>query len=274
MIRERLTQLMVHLTDNTVLGQLLTPMRHALASVRGAAALGRVLSMEDFIALGVLRHLRGMTTLREQVQALLHLDPAQAAHVPLPRSTWSDALAAGSRLAVLKETLTVLNAEAGATLPDRLAGIPGLGARAVGAIDGTYQHESAHFRRRTPKQGGEDNAKGHALLTFYNLRTGLPQDVFVETRSRHETRLLRDYDRDARAMTRTKGMLWLVDRAFIDAPFWDAKKAKLASTMITRMKSSLRIDSTEGLPIADDPANEGVVKDLRITLSSSPEPWR
>ena len=61
----------------------------------------------------------------------MHLDPAQAAHVPLPRSTWSDALAAGSRLAVLKETLTVLNAEASATLPDRLAGIPGLGARAV-----------------------------------------------------------------------------------------------------------------------------------------------
>ncbi len=85
------------------------------------------------------------------------------------------------------------------------------------------------------------------MLTFYNLRTGLPQDAFVETRSRHETRLLRDYDRDAQAMTRTKGMLWLVDRAFIDAPFWDAKKAKLASTMITRMKSSLRIDSTEGL---------------------------
>ncbi len=127
MIRDRLTQLMVHLTDNTVLGELLTPMRHALAAVRGAASLGRVLSMEDFIALGVLRHLRGMTTLREQVQALLHLDPAQAAHVPLPRSTWSDALSAGSRLMVLKETLTVLNAEASATLPDRLAGIPGLG---------------------------------------------------------------------------------------------------------------------------------------------------
>jgi hypothetical protein len=58
MIRERLTQLMAHLTDNTVLGHLLTPMQQALASVRGAASLGRVLSMEDFIALGVMRHLR------------------------------------------------------------------------------------------------------------------------------------------------------------------------------------------------------------------------
>jgi hypothetical protein len=35
MIRERLTQLMVHLTDNTVLGEFLTPVQHALSSVRG-----------------------------------------------------------------------------------------------------------------------------------------------------------------------------------------------------------------------------------------------
>ncbi len=55
MIRERLTQLMVHLTDNTVLGESPAPAQHALASVRGAASLGRVLSMEDFIALGVPR---------------------------------------------------------------------------------------------------------------------------------------------------------------------------------------------------------------------------
>ena len=68
--------------------------------------------------------------------------------------------------------------------------------------------------------------------------------------------------------------VWLVDRACIDAPFWDAHKAKLASTMITRMKSSLHIDSTEGLPILPHAANDGVLKDLRITLASSSEPWR
>jgi hypothetical protein len=250
---------MAHLTDHTVLGQLLAPVQHALGSVRGVASLGRALSMEDFLALGVLRHLRGMATLREQVQTLVHLDPAQALQVALPRSSWSDALAAPSRLAVLAQTLVVLNAKAEATLSDRLAGIPGLGSREVGAIDGTDQHESAHFSRCTPKHGGEDHDKGHALLTFYNLRRGLAQDVFVETRLRHETRMLRDDDRNAQAMTQNKGMSWLVDRALIDASFWDAKKAKLASPMITRMKSSLRIDSTEGLPIADDPVNAGVV---------------
>ena len=66
------------------------------------------------------------------------------------------ALASPARLAVLREMLPTLVSAAAAVLPDRLAGIPGLGTRAVRAIDGTYQSESAHVRRRTPKQGGED----------------------------------------------------------------------------------------------------------------------
>jgi hypothetical protein len=69
--------------------------------------------------------------------------------------------------------------------------------------------------------GGECNAKGHALLTFYNLRTDLLQDVFVKTRSRHETRLLRDHNCYAQPMIRVKGALCLVDRTFIDASFRD-----------------------------------------------------
>ena len=44
--------------------------------------------------------------------------------------------------------------------------------------------------------------------------------------------------------------------------------------MITRMKSSLCVDSTEGMPVDDLPVNEGVVKDLHITLRSSREFWR
>jgi hypothetical protein len=44
--------------------------------------------------------------------------------------------------------------------------------------------------------------------------------------------------------------------------------------MMTRMKSSLRIGSTEGLPIANDSANAGVLKDLRATLCCSSQPLR
>jgi Transposase DDE domain len=274
MIRDRLVSLMHRLTDQTVFAELLAPVERVLARVRGAQGLGRTLSMDDFIALGVLRHLQGMGSLREQVQALLHLDPVVAAQPPLARSTWSDALGSQARLAGLKETLPGLVADAAAVLPDRLAEIPGLGRRPVRAIDGTYQGESAHFRRCTPKEGGEDNPKGHALLSFYNLRLGVPEAVQVETRSRHETAILREYDRSPQALTRARQTLFLVDRAFIDARFWDAKKATLAITIITRMKANLRIDSTEALEVAADPVNEGVLRDLRVMLSSSSEPWR
>lgn len=272
-ISERLTALMDSLTNNTVLGDLLEPLFDALARVRGADAFSRVLSMADFIALGVLRHLQGMPTLREQLQSLLHLDPAEALRTPLARSTWSDALSSKRRGAILAAAVSPLLREARTRLPDRLAGFSELGERPVYATDGTYQKESAHYGRRTPSQGGEDNPKGHALLSFYDVRLGCVADVHVDTRSRHETLLLRDYDQSAQAMTRHKGALWLVDRAFIDAPFWDKKK-RSGITMITRMKSSLRVDSTEGLPVADVAINEGVVKDLRITLSSSPQLWR
>jgi hypothetical protein len=174
----------------------------------------------------------------------------------------------------LRDLVPALVQEAQSVLPDRLTGIPGLGDWPVRAIDGTYQAESAHFRRCTPRQGGADNPKGHAWLSCYNLRLGLPEAVRVDTRSRHETRILRDYDQEAQALTRERRGLWVVDRAFIDAAFWDAKKRALQITMITRRKSNLCVDSTEGLPVAADSANAGVLQDLRVTLSSSREEWR
>ena len=95
-------------------------------------------------------------------------------------------------------------------------------------------------------------------------------DVYADTRNRLEAALLRDYDANDQAMTRYKDALWLVDRAFIDAPFWDKKKKRLGLTMMTRTKS-LSVDSTEALPVAEVAVNEDVVKDLRITLRSSCE---
>ncbi len=65
-IIERLSALMDSLTNNTVLGELLQPVSDALAQVRGSDAFARVLNMGNFIALGVLRHLQGMHTLRGQ----------------------------------------------------------------------------------------------------------------------------------------------------------------------------------------------------------------
>jgi hypothetical protein len=183
---ERLTAVMDSLMNQTVLGELLAPVARALAQVRDTDAVSRVLSMADFIGLGVLRHLQGMRTLREQVQSLLHWEPGTAQRVPLARSTWSDALSSRRRRAVLQAAMAPLLTEARAVLPDRLAQFPALQGRPVYAMDGTYQSESAHYGRCTPRQGGTDNPKGHALLSFYDVRLGCPTDVHVDTRSRHE----------------------------------------------------------------------------------------
>ena len=49
------------------------------------------------------------------------------------------------------------------------------------------------------------------------------------------------YDQQPQALTRERGVLWLVDRAFFDAAFWDKKKRRLGSTMITPSKTLQRI---------------------------------
>jgi len=271
----RWLSVMKTLTTDTVWGELLAPAMRTLETVRIPATRFRVLSMADFLTLGILRHVQRWPALREQVQAVLHLAADDVEKPPLARSTWSDALASPERRAVLEAAWPALVAHAQTVLPDRLREIPGLGTRPVYAVDGTYQPESAHSPRRTPREGGTDNPKGHALLTVYDLRLGCPTDVWVETRSAHELPCLRDDDRQAAgARTRAKNGLWVVDRAFIDARFWDAKKHKLQCTMITRWKDNLVVNHATAQPVAATPVNHGVVRDERIALRSSSALWR
>ncbi|MCP4407800.1 MAG: transposase [Gammaproteobacteria bacterium] len=269
----RLAPLIRLLTQDTVLGELLVPAINALDYSRAHFAIFRAISMGDFITLGVLRHLKGTQSLRALVQELAH-EVDEVEHPPMARSTWGDALGSRPRLNVLRDVRDSLLSAVARSCPDRLSGIDGLGTRAVYAMDGSYQKESAHYARKTPAEGGEDNDKGHCLLSFYDVRMGCVADVAVETRSRHEIPIMKDYDKTGGALTQVKGALWVVDRAFIDAQFWDAKKRKLGVTMITRMKSNLSIDSNEHREVAKRGCNEGVVSDQQITLKSSGEFWR
>ncbi len=83
------------------------------------------------------------------------------------------------------------------------------------------------------------------MLSFYEVRLGCVADVHVETRSRHEMRLLRDYDASESALTRHRQALWLVDHAFIDAAFWNRKKKHAGITVITRMRVWITLASSE-----------------------------
>jgi len=271
----RLRSVMKNLTADTVWGELLRPAMRALETVRYPAQRFRVLSMADFLAFGVLRQVQRWPALREQVQAVLHLAADAVEKPPLARSTWSDALASPERRAVLEAAWPALLAHAKTRLPDRLREIPGLGNRPVYGLDGTSQPESPHYPRCTPREGGTDNPKGHGLLTVYDLRAGCATDVWVETRSAHELTCLRDYDRHAtEAVTRVKNGLWVVDPGLIDGRFWDAKKAKLGCTMITRWKDNLVVDHATAHPVAATPVNHGVVSGEHIALRSSSAVWR
>ena len=75
-------------------------------------------------------------------------------------------------------------------------------------------------------------------------------------------------------MTHIPNALWLVDRGFVDAKFWDQLKKSKNITMITRMKNSLKIISSEKLIFTKNVRNEGVVSDQKIHLQSSSHVWR
>jgi len=272
MSSERIASVIHQLTHDTVLGDLVSPVAQALEYVRFKDGIFSAIDMNDFITLGVLRHIQASSSLRELVQQLMHINESNRA--PVSRSTFSDALASKHRLEVLSAVQWPLLKYATAILPDRLAQFSQLGSRPVLAIDGTYQRESAHYNRCTPGQGGEDNPKGHGLLSFYNVRLGCPCDVAIETANRHEISVLQSYAEQQQALTRSKEALWLVDRAFIDGAYWDGLKDKLKATMITRMKNNLLYDVANELEVEDTDINEGVIADHHITLNSSTKPWR
>jgi len=66
----------------------------------------------------------------------------------------------------------------------------------------------------------------------------------------------------------------LVDRAFIDASFWDKKEKKHSVTMINRMKKSIVVLSSEDLPVEEDNFNERIISDQKIRLKSTRQDWR
>jgi hypothetical protein len=274
MLNPRIKQVMTAITKKTVFGSLIEPAHFALERVRYHQQRFTSISMEDFISLGVLRHLQQTTTLREQVQALFHMSEECESTLPVARSTLSDALSSKLRLQILAQAQQQLVCDAQGVLSDRLKEIPGLDSRPVYAMDGTYQKESTHYSPCTPSQGGTDNSKGHALITIYNTRLGCPQDVYIDTRSRHEIMMLRDYAALPGSVMDTKDALWLVDRAFIDAHYWDQKKRKQGVTMITRMKKDLVIEQTKARDIKSHELNQGVYRDEEVLLKSSDSVWR
>ena len=77
-------------------------------------------------------------------------------------------------------------------------------------------------------------------MMFYNLRKDIPLDVKTETVSIGKMRVIKKALDDNRWMT-VKHALYSVDRGFIDARYWDARKLKYQATMVTRFKKIIVI---------------------------------
>jgi len=121
------------LLNQTVLNDWFQPMQRALNKVRFSEAVFSSLPMESFLLFGSLRQLLSLTTLREQVQCLFHMDTT-CEQVPVARSTWSDALSSTRRRDITRQACEQLITIARDTLPDRLSAIEGIDKRPVLAI--------------------------------------------------------------------------------------------------------------------------------------------
>jgi hypothetical protein len=110
-------------------------------------------------------------------------------------------------------------------------------------------------------------------LATYDMRAGVAVDSATETTSIDEMRFVKEVWR-ASWWTRQKNALYVVDRAFIEARYWDQRKVSANATVITRMKSTFKYYVLEVLDIAAGFVNEGVVSDQLIQLRSSKDVWR
>ncbi len=268
----RLADLEKILMDNTVLAHWFSPVQRALETVRYSDKPFRALSMPLFILQNCFRQLKESKSLRAHIQALFHLDE-NASRVPLARTTCADALSSQTRCAIVEQATTHIAQSAVRDLPDRLAGVAGLGNRPVYAMDGMYQTESCHYRKITPKDGGVDSPKGHLHLMTFDLRAGIPIHVDVDTSSISEIRFVKERWTGS-DLTRTKNALWVVDRGFIDANYWDERKRRHGVTVITRMKSNLNYTVVKTHKVTASNKKQGIKSDQLIQLDSSGESWR
>ena len=249
-------------------------MARILKKCRFSDAPFKALPMTPFILSGCLRQILASSSLREYVQTLFHLDTHQT-QAPIARSTWSDALASTGRRNVLRPAVVQLVELARITLPDLLAHVEGIGSREVIATDATYQTESAHYDPHYPNtDGGDDNQKGHMLLSHFDVRHGIALTVTMETRSLGEMRVLKREESKGFNWLRTKRAIHVVDRAFIDGRFWDQRFKLYDSTVITRMKSTLKYSVVQKNDVAISTSNESILYDRTVTLQSSKGIWR
>lgn len=260
-------------STGTVLEEWFSPMATILGKSRLNDASYKTLPTAPFILSGCLRQITDTSSLREYIQTLFHHDINHSV-TPIARATWADALASSTRRDILRQSVVQLVDMAQATLPDRLSHLKGIGSRQVIATDATYQTESAHYDPRYHADGGNDNKKGHMLLSHFDVRHGIALNVTTETRSLAEIRVLKCKESKGTNWMCTKRAIHVVDRAYVDGIYWDQRFKLYGSTVITRMKSTLIYSVVKENEVEVNITNDGILYDRTIKLQSSSGTWR
>jgi hypothetical protein len=126
-----------------------------------------------------------------------------------------------------------------------------------------------------PKNGGNDNQKGHAFLLAFDMRHGIPLGVKAEMNSVGEMQIQKNNYGQAIDWSNQKNAIYVVDRGFMDGAYWQERKINNGATVITRFKSTLKFTEIAPRTIAKKVCNENVVSDVEITLScANAATWR
>ncbi len=88
-------------------------------------------------------------------------------------------------------------------------------------------------------------------MTIYDMRAGIPVNSQTETRSIDEMRFIKE-SQVAWYWISQKNALYVVDRAFIEARYWDQHKIRNEVTVITRMKSTFKYQK----PLSESPQTD------------------
>lgn len=221
------------------------------------------LSDRELARQGVQRVLESHVSGREFLQSL-----REAQDVTVARATWFDALNSERRSLMLGElgrgVQKVADHDLAALGVDHLAGIPELAGWRVLAGDG---HSIVHACHAPKTLDGAQLPS--TVLYLQDLRTGtLGAFCPVVGKVRHE----HEWSAFKRALPRLAGggqeagTLFILDRAYIDNPFWASQKRL---KVITRWKENFRPVSRRALAFdAADGANAGVTGYAEVVFAS------
>ena len=231
---------------------------HAFDYVRSKREAG-VLKDKRFVRLGINRVLQNHDSGRDYLQAL-----KECADDPMARATFFDALHSSRRCAMVDEASEglqrVLRWEMEQVNVDYLADFDELASYRVLAGDG---HTIVHASHATKNRWG--NSESPSTIYLQDLRTGLMcsfAPVSGDGNRRHEMPVFRRRLMDNESFDKEQtNLLFVLDRAYIDAAFWKPPPGKRQGSwnMISRMKKNMKPTCCgEHQFDRDDPVNAGV----------------